>query len=369
MSRQLAPRSPAALLPPPGAGARCRGSPPAKRLLLQDAEDAPAAKCARPAADCAHDWLGAPGSPCAPVSPAAPGAPPPSGPGGSPSLVAGYLLLPLPDRKHVFRALDVNTGRELRCKVFPLKHYQDKIRPYIQLPSHRNITGIVEVILGETKAYVFFERDFGDMHSYVRSCKRLPEQEAARLFKQIVSAVAHCHQSAIVLGDLKLRKFVFSSEERTQLRLESLEDTHIIKGEDDALSDKHGCPAYVSPEILNTTGTYSGKSADVWSLGVMLYTLLVGRYPFHDSDPSALFSKIRRGQFCIPDHVSPKARCLIRSLVRREPSERLTAPEILLHPWFDATLESGYADQDMRASDQVVPEDCSKDDNISSFFC
>ncbi|XP_015273629.1 PREDICTED: tribbles homolog 1-like [Gekko japonicus] len=286
-----------------------------------------------------------------------------------PSLIAGYLLLPLPDREHVSRALDINTGRELRCKVFPLKHYQDKIRPYIQLPSHRNITGIVEVILGDTKAYVFFDKDFGDMHSYVRSCKRLPEQEAARLFKQIVSAVAHCHQSAIVLGDLKLRKFVFSSEERTQLRLESLEDTHIIKGEDDALSDKHGCPAYVSPEILNTTGTYSGKSADVWSLGVMLYTLLVGRYPFHDSDPSALFSKIRRGQFCIPDHVSPKARCLIRSLLRRDPSERLAAPEILLHPWFDAVLESGHVGHDLGASDQMVPENSREDDDISSFFC
>ncbi|KAF4798187.1 Tribbles 1 [Turdus rufiventris] len=253
--------------------------------------------------------------------------------------------------------------------VFPLKHYQDKIRPYIQLPSHRNITGVVEVILGDTKAYVFFEKDFGDMHSYVRSCKRLREEEAARLFKQIVSAVAHCHQSAIVLGDLKLRKFVFSNEERTQLRLESLEDTHIIKGEDDALSDKHGCPAYVSPEILNTTGTYSGKSADVWSLGVMLYTLLVGRYPFHDSDPSTLFSKIRRGQFCIPDHVSPKARCLIRSLLRREPSERLTAPEILLHPWFEAVLEPGYTDQETGTSDQIVPEYHGDSDDISSFFC
>ncbi|EMP39473.1 Tribbles like protein 1 [Chelonia mydas] len=155
----------------------------------------------------------------------------------------------------------------------------------------------------------------------------------------------------------------------TQLRLESLEDTHIIKGEDDALSDKHGCPAYVSPEILNTTGTYSGKSADVWSLGVMLYTLLVGRYPFHDSDPSTLFSKIRRGQFCIPDHVSPKARCLIRSLLRREPSERLTAPEILLHPWFEAVLEPGYVDQDVGTSDQIVPEHHGDSDDISSFFC
>uniref|UniRef100_A0A286XHK9 Tribbles homolog 1 n=2 Tax=Cavia porcellus TaxID=10141 RepID=A0A286XHK9_CAVPO len=315
------------------------------------------------------DYLSPPGSPCSPQPPpAAPGVGGGSGSVPGPSRIADYLLLPLAEREHVSRALCVHTGRELRCKVFPIKHYQDKIRPYIQLPSHSNITGIMEVILGETKAYVFFEKDFGDMHSYVRSRKRLREEEAARLFKQIVSAVAHCHQSAIVLGDLKLRKFVFSTEERTQLRLESLEDTHIIKGEDDALSDKHGCPAYVSPEILNTTGTYSGKAADVWSLGVMLYTLLVGRYPFHDSDPSALFSKIRRGQFCIPDHISPKARCLIRNLLRREPSERLTAPEILLHPWFSSALEPGYIDSEMGTSDQIVPE-YREDSDISSFFC
>uniref|UniRef100_A0ACB8FDV4 Tribbles 1 n=1 Tax=Sphaerodactylus townsendi TaxID=933632 RepID=A0ACB8FDV4_9SAUR len=442
MSRPLDPRSPAALLLPPAAAAP-RRAPPAKRLLLQDApapaaaEDAPpAAKGARLSLECSGaaapppDCLSAPASPCAPLgTPRSSGGGGGGGAQGGPSLVSGYLLLPLPEREHVWLALDIHAGRELRCKVFPLKHYQDKIRPYIQLPSHRNITGIVEVILGDTKAYVFFDKDFGDMHSYLRSCKRLPEQQAARLFKQIVSAVAHCHQSAIVLGDLKLRKFVFSSEERllrewhvfwqklcelkfsvkelltfynfwntdirfapikdctvmatvdlftfvttingdeTQLRLESLEDTHIIKGEDDALSDKHGCPAYVSPEILNTTGTYSGKSADVWSLGVMLYTLLVGRYPFHDSDPSALFSKIRRGQFCIPEHVSPKARCLIRSLLRRDPSERLSAPEILLHPWFDAVLESGYVDQDTGAFDQIVPENSRVDDDISSFFC
>ncbi|XP_075438227.1 tribbles homolog 1 [Ascaphus truei] len=207
------------------------------------------------------------------------------------------------------------------------------------------------------------------MHTYVRSCKRLGEEEASKLFKQIISAVSHCHQSSIVLGDLKLRKFVFSDKERTQLRLESLEDAHIMKGDDDALSDKHGCPAYVSPEILNTNGTYSGRSADVWSLGVMLYTLLVGRYPFHDSDPSTLFSKIRRGQYCIPDHISPKARCLIRSLLRREPSERLTAEEILLHPWFNAAAQPGYADQDTGSTDQLVPDIPQDSDYMDSFFC
>ncbi|KAM8966225.1 tribbles homolog 1 [Pelodytes ibericus] len=286
-----------------------------------------------------------------------------------PTCIGNYLLLPAGDREHVSRALNLHTREELQCKVFSLKHYQKKIEPYIHLPCHPNLAGIVEVIQGESKVYVFFEKDFGDMHSYVRSCKRLGEEEAAKLFRQIISAVSHCHRFRLVLGDLKLRKFVFSDKERTKLRLESLEDSHIMKGNDDALSDKHGCPAYVSPEILNTTGSYSGRSADVWSLGVMLFTLLVGRYPFHDSDPSTLFSKIRRGQYCIPEHVSPKARCLIRSLLRKEPTERLTAEDILLHPWFEAASQPGYADQDTSNSDQLVPDIPQEYNDMDSFFC
>ena len=64
---------------------------------------------------------------------------------------------------------------------------------------------------------------------------------------------------------------------RSTLRLESLEDAVVLESEDDLLSDKHGCPAYVSPEILRTNSQYSGRAADMWGLGVMLYTMLVGR--------------------------------------------------------------------------------------------
>ncbi|XP_007901647.1 tribbles homolog 1 [Callorhinchus milii] len=303
-----------------------------------------------------------------------PGSPGPT-PGSSPfssqgaARIGNYILLQSLERHNVFRAISSHTGQEYVCKVFDIKSYRDEIGPYLQLPAHKNITGIEEIILGEKKCYVFLEKGHGDMHLYMRSCKRLGEEEAAQLFEQIVSAVAHCHDSGIVLRDLKLRKFVFSDEQRRRLRLESLVDAHILKGKDDSLSDKHGCPAYVSPEILNTSGCYSGKAADVWSLGVMLYTLLVGRYPFHDSDPSALFSKIRRGQFCIPDSISPKAKCLIRSLLRRDPAERLTAGEILLHPWFRAASEQVSVDQEDLSSDQTVPEfDCDQQD-ASSFFC
>ncbi|XP_062406655.1 tribbles homolog 2 [Sardina pilchardus] len=277
------------------------------------------------------------------------------------SCIGNYLLLEPLAGDHVFRAAHLHTGEELVCKVFDIRRYQESLAAYFALGAHQHINQIVEILLGETRAYVFFERSHGDMHSFVRSCKRLREEEAARLFRQIAAAVAHCHEHGLVLRDLKLRKFVFKNEERSLVKLESLEDTHLLEGSDDSLSDKHGCPAYVSPEILNGGGRYSGKAADVWSLGVMLYTILVGRYPFHDVEPGSLFSKIRRGHFSLPETLSPKARCLIRSLLRRQPSERLTARELLDHPWFAAWAgptapPAGGHGRAEREHDQAVPE-------------
>lgn len=144
------------------------------------------------------------------------------------------------------------------------------------------------------------------------------------------------------------------------MKLEGLEDCRILSGNDDLVSDTHGCPAYVSPEILSGGGgSYSGRQADAWSLGVMLYTMLVGRYPFHDPDPAALFSRIRRGQYCLPEGlVSPRARCLLRSLLRKDPAERLTAEEVLIHPWLQAGPEEDAArggEQEVGSTDQAVP--------------
>ncbi|KAG7458127.1 hypothetical protein MATL_G00234860 [Megalops atlanticus] len=325
--------------------------------------DEPVSKCAR-LSDSSSDagfLSSSPGSPVctAPFS----GTPTHQGP----SRICQFLLLPVAERRGVHSALNIQTGEEFVCKVFPVANYQEKIRAHSALPEHRNISHIKDIILGDQNAYVFLEKDYGDMHTFVKSCKSLGEERAARLFYQVASAVAHCHQAGIVLGDLKLRKFVFSDEKRTHLKLEGLEDSHVLEGEDDSMSDKHGCPAYVSPEILISSGSYSGKQADAWSLGVILYTLLVGRYPFHDSDPGALFSKIRRGQYCLPEGLSPQAKCLLRSLLRKEPSERLTAAEVLIHPWFQSAQETGSTEQEAGSADQTVPTFSLGEDE--SLFC
>lgn len=138
--------------------------------------------------------------------------------------------------------------------------------------------------------------------------------------------------------------------------LENLEDACVLNGPDDSLWDKHACPAYVGPEILSSRASYSGKAADVWSLGVALFTMLAGHYPFQDSEPALLFGKIRRGAFALPEGLSAPARCLVRCLLRREPAERLTATGILLHPWLrEKPIPSAPPRSHLWEADQVVP--------------
>lgn len=99
-------------------------------------------------------------------------------------------------------------------QIFPINKYREILGAYSHGDSHESINSISEIILGEAKAYVFFPQHYGDLHSYVRHKKRLKEDEASRLFKQIVSAVQHCHDNGLVLRDLKLRKFVFKNPEQ-----------------------------------------------------------------------------------------------------------------------------------------------------------
>lgn len=92
-------------------------------------------------------------------------------------------------------------------------------------------------------------------------------------------SIHHCqikNRTSSIIASSIFPSFLFR---RSHLKLESLEDAVVLDDPaEDLLQDKRGCPAYVSPEILKANTTYSGKAADMWSLGVILYTMLVGRW-------------------------------------------------------------------------------------------
>jgi len=107
----------------------------------------------------------------------------------------------------------------------------------------------------------------------------------------------------------------------------------ILDGDDDTLSDKIGCPLYTAPELLCPQPTYQGKPADMWSLGVILYTMLVGQYPFYEKANCNLITVIRHGNVQIPMSLSKSVRWLMLSLLRKNYTERMTASHIFLTPW------------------------------------
>lgn len=279
-----------------------------------------------------------------------------------------YVLLDKVEGSSFFNCIDINTREQLVCKVVG-REAGSLLSAHFRVDGHPGLNPLREVMLhGSRHMYLIFPASHGDLHTHVRTRRRLRDSEARRLFRQMAECVRHCHEAGIVLRDLKLRKFVFTDRQRTTLKLESLEDAVVLDSpEDDLLQDKRGCPAYVSPEILRSHTQYSGRAADMWSLGVILYTTLVGRYPFNDTEHASLFAKISRGHYVMPDWLSPKARCLIRSLLRRDPAERLTAEDVLRHPWMQLDRDEAAGDPHPHhhhhhqgagdaASDQLVPD-------------
>ncbi|CAF1008652.1 unnamed protein product [Brachionus calyciflorus] len=248
-------------------------------------------------------------------------------------------------------AYNAKNKKILYWKRFDEKDYMKKLEPYFIMDGASDkIYKFKEIILDSNlnssnsikNAYVFFDQHYGDLHSYMKEKKRLDETEAKHIYRQCVQAVLDCHENGIIIRDIKLKKFVFLDQEKTQLGLANLEDCLILDEEatDDLIKSQQGCPAYVSPEVLNPSQTsYSGRLSDSWSLGIILYTLLIGRYPFHHPTITNMFAKIARGRFQIPPSISLslEAKLLLRSLIRVKPEERLLPSEILAHCWLKQT--------------------------------
>jgi hypothetical protein len=181
---------------------------------------------------------------------------------------------------------------------------------------------------------------FGSLHSHIQEKKALDEAEAQRLFSDLCAILAFCHTLGIMVRDLKLRKLVFADAAKTSLRLSSPLELHVCNTwNDDTLTDRHGCPAYVSPEIVSLhQSSFSGSSSDMWSAGVLLYVMLVGRYPFFDKTAGGLFEKIRRADFCVPMTLdcTMDARIIMHSLLRIDPKARPSAMSLLRSPWMQS---------------------------------
>lgn len=160
------------------------------------------------------------------------------------------------------------------------------------------------------------------------------EREAAKLIKTIVGVVEACHSLGVMHRDLKPENFLFDTpDDDAKLKATDF-GLSVFYKPGEAFFDVVGSPYYVAPEVLKK---HYGPEADVWSAGVILYILLSGVPPFWAETENGIFRQILQSKLDFDSapwpNISESAKDLIRKMLERDPTKRISAPEVLCHPW------------------------------------
>ncbi|KAF9386816.1 hypothetical protein CPB97_003298 [Podila verticillata] len=241
------------------------------------------------------------------------------------------------------------TGKSYALKIILKKTLQGKgsmIDTEISVLSkvrHPNCVSLLELF--ETEDAVYLVTDLaagGELFDQLLQKGSYTEGDAAHLVYQILLGVAYLHDRDIVHRDLKPENLLFSDKtENARLMITDFGLSKVLTTQNDVLMTACGTPGYVAPEVLQQIG--HGKPVDMWSVGVIAYTLLCGYTPFWGEDQPALFESIISGEYEYEEEywsdISQLAKSFIDSLLVRSAEKRPTATQALNHPWFRTMLE------------------------------
>lgn len=163
--------------------------------------------------------------------------------------------------------------------------------------------------------------------SYLKSKpdRRAGDKNAVYIFRQLINGMAYCHQKNVCHRDLKLENIIIDND--LNVKIIDFGFASIISPTK-LLNFFCGTPSYMPPEIVQKKD-YLGFNADIWCLGVLLYTLLCGSFPFKGSNEKDLYSKICKGIFPIPDYLNSREISLLKLLLNVNPYERPSCNEVL----------------------------------------
>lgn len=154
--------------------------------------------------------------------------------------------------------------------------------------------------------------------------RRVPEIEAKLIFRQLVKGIEYCHQKNILHRDIKLDNILIEDSNKSI----KIIDFGFSICSATKLKISCGTLAYMAPEIISKI-EYSGKKADVWALGVVLYALVCGRFPFRGLNDSDLCKKIISCSYPIPANVSSRCANLLKRILKFCPEDRPDCKEVI----------------------------------------
>lgn len=242
----------------------------------------------------------------------------------------------------VYKAKCLRTNHLVAIKMIDIKIMKsngmtDRVIQEVQIHSRLKHPSILEL-------YTFFEdADFvylvlelahnGELQRFLReNNKIMSEPEASIVLRQVVSGLIYLHSHQILHRDMSLSNLLLTKD--MQVRIADFGLATQLTRPDEKHMTMCGTPNYISPEVASRSS--HGLPADVWGLGCMLYTLLVGKPPFDcPGGVKSTLTRVVMSDYMIPLTLSMEAKDLIDRLLRKNPLERLSLDQVLSHPFMN----------------------------------
>ncbi|XP_068729205.1 MAP/microtubule affinity-regulating kinase 3-like isoform X6 [Montipora capricornis] len=253
-------------------------------------------------------------------------------------------------------AKHVPTGKEVAIKIIDktqlnpssLQKLFREVR-IMKFLDHPNIVKLYEVIETDKTLYLVMEyASGGEVFDYLVAHGRMKEKEARSKFRQIVSAVQYCHQKHVIHRDLKAENLLLDGDMNIKIADFGFSNEFTPGNKLDTFC---GSPPYAAPELFQGK-KYDGPEVDVWSLGVILYTLVSGSLPFDGQNLKELRERVLRGKYRIPFYMSTDCENLLKRFLVLNPTKRSRLEQIMSDKW----MNLGYDNQDLKPYCEPTPD-------------
>ena len=263
----------------------------------------------------------------------------------------------------VTKAIHILTSQQVAVKILDKEKIEDEIdleRIFREIEilkniHHPNIVQMYETYSTIHNFYLMMEFvSGGDLFDYISDNSYLSENLSCHFFRQLIGVLEYLMLMGITHRDIKPENILLD-EKHKNIKVIDFGLSNYCEN-DEFLSSSCGSPCYASPEMLSGK-PYHGDKTDIWSAGIVLYSMLVGSLPFDNQELYNLYEQIRKGKFYLPSTLSLEAIDLLKRILQVDPKKRIGIEEIKKHPWFN--MEKNPIYKGINISKEKFP--CNKD--------